>query len=50
MWEYRFIIDISEQIQKTLNQWRHNYDIETLHMQVNDEYVILLIRRKKIEL
>ena len=52
MWEYICMIELGIDIQKKLNQWRHDYDLETLLMSVDHEtsYVTLLIRRKKIEL
>ena len=49
MWEYRIIIDNKMEVQKILNQWRHDYDLQTLHMHVNvDGIITLLIRRKSL--
>ena len=51
MWEYLFLVELPSTIQRTLNQWRHDYDLEILQMNVSiSGHTILLIRRKKIEL
>ena len=50
MWEYIFLVELPSTIQRTLNQWRHDYDLEILQMIADGDDVVLLIRRKKIEL
>lgn len=47
MWEYRFVIDIKMEVQKILNQWRHDYELEILHMYVDTSGIITLLLRRK---
>lgn len=53
--EYKILLDFPEEVQKVLNQWRHTYNINFIHVSdVNADstyprILILLKREKKNE-
>ena len=50
MWEYKVLINSATDIQKTLNQWRHQFDLEILQMCIDkDEWLVVLLKRRPKE-
>jgi uncharacterized protein YxjI len=50
MFEFQIVRGIDSEVQKKLNQWRHQYTLKIHSMEVVDkEVVILLIRTPKGE-
>lgn len=48
--EYKIIVGDPKELQKILNQWRHQYELDILHIQVNaggNFGVIVLTRKEK---
>ena len=48
MSEYICLVDTSSEIQKKLNQWRHDYSIEILGYAITDNNVSVLLKRTKL--
>jgi hypothetical protein len=45
-WEYICKSAAAVEWQKWLNQWKHQYELETLHMLADKEQITMLIRRR----
>ncbi len=43
--EYKILVGEGTDVQKTLNQWWHLYDLQILHMAVDTFQVFLLVTR-----
>lgn len=51
-WEFKIIEGLHSEVQKWLNQWRHQFELilHKVHFErrVNADYVIILLSRRKL--
>jgi len=46
-WEFRVLNGVESEIQKILNQWRHEYELIIIHIQFwENGLAVLLVRRR----